>query len=335
MHATIPNALPRWRGFNLLYFFRSETRTETAGQDLEWIAEWGFDFVRLPMNYRLWTTPEQPTQRDEAVLSQLDEVVARAVGLGLHVNLNLHRAPGYSVNRRIEEPWTLWRSEEAIEAFCHQWRHFAERYADLAPEAMSFNLLNEPPEPGYFEMEMADYQRVMNTAASAIHQVDPDRRIIIDAVRWGRRPSMDTDALPYAQSCRGYEPAGISHYQASWVDGETFDEPRWPGALGWERRHRWDRSRLEEDFEPWVEMLKRGVGVHCGEFGCYNRTPHGVALAWMTDLLEILRERGIGWALWNLRGPFGILDSGRDDVNYDDHHGVPLDRALLELLQAH
>jgi hypothetical protein len=34
-----------------------------------------------------------------------------------------------------------------------------------------------------------------------------------------------------------------------------------------------------------------------------------------------------------LRGTFGILDSERSDVVYEDWHGHKLDRALLELLQ--
>ena len=53
----------------------------------------------------------------------------------------------------------------------------------------------------------------------------------------------------------------------------------------------------------------------------------------MEELLGILREMNVGWALWNFRGSFGVLDSGRSDVDYDDWHGVPLDRQLLELLQ--
>jgi len=33
-----------------------------------------------------------------------------------------------------------------------------------------------------------------------------------------------------------------------------------------------------------------------------------------------------------LRGPFGIIDSGREDVEYEDFYGHKLDRKLLELL---
>lgn len=56
-------------------------------------------------------------------------------------------------------------------------------------------------------------------------------------------------------------------------------------------------------------------------------------LAWFTDVLDILTSNGIGYALWNFRGDFGILDSGRADVDYQDWHGPQLDARLLALLK--
>jgi len=75
------------------------------------------------------------------------------------------------------------------------------------------------------------------------------------------------------------------------------------------------------------------VGVHCGECGCWNETPHDVFLAWFDDVLSVLSEHGIGFALWEFNGTFGILNSGRKDVQYEDWHGQKLDRKLLTLLQ--
>ena len=68
-------------------------------------------------------------------------------------------------------------------------------------------------------------------------------------------------------------------------------------------------------------------------FGIYNRTPHDVALAALEDNLKMLKERNWGWALWNLRGTFGPIDSGREDVTYEDWNGHKLDRRMLELLK--
>ena len=53
----------------------------------------------------------------------------------------------------------------------------------------------------------------------------------------------------------------------------------------------------------------------------------------MEDQLKMWKGLGVGWALWNLRGDFGVLDSGRDDVAYEDFGGHKLDRQMLELLQ--
>ena len=65
----------------------------------------------------------------------------------------------------------------------------------------------------------------------------------------------------------------------------------------------------------------------------FQHTPHDVVLAWMRDCLDLWKEAGWGWALWNLRGGFGILDSNRADVATADFHGHALDTQLLELLQ--
>jgi len=95
------------------------------------------------------------------------------------------------------------------------------------------------------------------------------------------------------------------------------------------------RKNLEEFYQPWIDLVKQGVGVHCGECGCYRETPHAVFLAWFGDVLDILTENQIGYALWNFRGDFGVLDSGRKDVEYEDWYGHKLDRKMLELLKRH
>jgi aryl-phospho-beta-D-glucosidase BglC (GH1 family) len=54
----------------------------------------------------------------------------------------------------------------------------------------------------------------------------------------------------------------------------------------------------------------------------------------MSDVLSLWKEVGWGWAMWNLRGRFGLLDSNRADVEYEDFHGHKLDRKMLNLLMA-
>ena len=88
-----------------------------------------------------------------------------------------------------------------------------------------------------------------------------------------------------------------------------------------------------QNVEPWRKLSDQGVGVIVGEFGAFNRTPHKIALAWLEDMLANWRDANWGWALWNFRGPFGVADSGRDDVKYEDGRGLKLDREMVALLQ--
>ncbi len=60
-----------------------------------------------------------------------------------------------------------------------------------------------------------------------------------------------------------------------------------------------------------------------------------MVLSWLSDLLSVFKELGIGWSLWNLSGSFGIMDSGRKDVDYEDFHGHKLDRKMLDILLKH
>lgn len=137
--------------------------------------------------------------------------------------------------------------------------------------------------------------------------------------------------LDLGQSCRGYFPGHISHHKASWVhkDPDSLPEPSWPGT---HNETYYGRQNIEKHYAPWIELLKNGVGVHCGECGCFNKTPHNVFLAWFEDVLDILDENGIGFGIWEFSGSFGVMNSGRADVDYEDWYGQKLDRKMLNLL---
>ena len=175
------------------------------------------------------------------------------------------------------------------------------------------------------------YRKVAKAAAEAIRRQNPDHLIIADGNNIGRDVIPEIIDLKIGQSCRGYHPAIISHYKAPWVFRETenLPVPKWPGQVGDQYL---SREMLEKMYKPWIDLVKQGVGVHCGECGCWNKTPHEVFIAWFTDVLSILSENGIGFALWEFKGSFGILNSEREDIEYEDWYGHKLDRKLLDLL---
>lgn len=318
--------LPRWRGFNLLEKFTLGGSAPYREADFDWIRAWGFDFVRLPMDYRCWTSPDDPYHLEEKALKEIDAAVQYGRDRGVHVCLNFHRAPGYCVNPP-KEPLDLWTDEEALKQCRFHWAAFARRYKGLPSAEMSFDLVNEPG-----DLPAATYARVVKALVAAIREEDPERLIIADGIQWGNTAVPELASLKIAQSTRGYTPMQVSHFRASWIHGsDTWPSPTWP-LTGSDP---WDRERLRrEKIEPWKKLERMGVGIHVGEWGAYQVTPHGVALAWMKDNLDLWEEAGWGWALWNFRGSFGVLDSGRADVRYEDFHGHKLDRRMLDLIRA-
>jgi endoglucanase len=223
----------------------------------------------------------------------------------------------------------LWKDAQALEACAFHWGAFAKRYRGIPNARLSFDLLNEPP-----DIAEETYVRVVKALAAAIRAEDPQRLIIADGLKWGREPVHRLVDAKIAQSTRGYDPMKISHYAANWIKGsDQWPEPTWP--LKESEKSVWDKERLRrERIKPWKDLEARGVGVHVGEWGPFNRTPHKVALAWMKDQLDLWKEAGWGWAMWNLRGAFGPMDSARGDVAYEDCNGHKLDGEMLKVLQA-
>ncbi|HYW79312.1 MAG TPA: cellulase family glycosylhydrolase, partial [Thermoguttaceae bacterium] len=167
--------LPEWHGFNLLEkFIKTQHNGPFLESDFQWIAEWGFDFVRLPMDYRCWTDPTDPYKLDEKVLGEIDGAVELGKKYGVHVNLNLHRAPGYTV-ASPPETLDLWTDEEAQKQFDFQWSQFARRYRGIPATQLSFDLVNEPA-----NVSNEAYAKVARRVVGAIRSVDPNRLIIAD-----------------------------------------------------------------------------------------------------------------------------------------------------------
>jgi aryl-phospho-beta-D-glucosidase BglC (GH1 family) len=345
------NKLPRWKGFNLTDFNTpnpSNNRRGTTEDHLKWMSDWGFDFVRLPIAYPYYLnfdrtqkiTPEEVYQIDESSVEKIDKLVQLAHKYNLHVCLNLHRAPGYCINAGFNEPYNLWRDDEAQKAFYFHWNYWAKKYKNVSNKKISFDLLNEPcmredmndqhsknsPVPGDL------YRKVAKAAAEAIHGENVHHLVIADGNNVGNQPIPEISDLDIAQSCRGYYPHLISHYKAPWAnkDPDHMAVPKYPGQVGDQYL---SRQMLEDYYKPWIELKNKGVGVHCGECGCWNKTPHDVFLAWFGDVLNILTTNEIGFALWEFIGDFGILNSGRADVDYQDWYGYKLDKKLLDLVQ--
>ena len=101
---------------------------------------------------------------NERNLEPLDSAIEFGKQYGIHINLCLHRIPGYCVNNAKSEPYQLFDStrdsmERALEAATFHWRYLAQRYRNVPSHQLSFDLLNEPP----FMTDQSRYVEIVTT----------------------------------------------------------------------------------------------------------------------------------------------------------------------------
>jgi endoglucanase len=329
--------IPLWRGFNLIELFAGKRGQRYQEFDFECMAEWGFNFARLPCSYWTWSDRDDWMTIRDAALEPLDHAIELGRRYGIHVNIALHRIPGYCINDGDLEPFQLFNStrtsmERALAAASYHWEHLARRYAHVSNADLSFDLLNEPP----FMLDQSRYVEIARILIHSIRQATPDRLIFADGADIGQTPILGLVDQGIVQSTRGYLPKMVSHYTAGHVPAnefESFAKPTWPMAD--DRGMLWNREMLRQQLiVKWHPLVQKGVPIHVGEWGCFSKTPHHVCLSWMNDLLALWKDVGWGWSMWNLRGPFGLLDSERADVKYEKFRGHRLDRKMLNLLMA-
>lgn len=321
-------------GFNFQWMFSTwggrapEPADERA---LDFLVEHGFDFVRVPLDYGFWTEDFDYFNPNEGVFEVIDGYVAACRSRGLHLSLNLHRAPGYCINGNEREKHNLWLDRIAQDAFAYLWEGFARRYHDVPAAALSFDLVNEPPQIGQYGLTRENHATVIRRTTAAIRAITPDRPIAIDGLAGGNLAMPELADLGATHSGRAYQPYPVSHWGAEWsTDWRTGDGPEYPGTRYYGRV--WDRDVLREFYQPWREVEAAGVAVHIGEFGCYDKTPNDSALRWFADLFTLFKEFGWGYAMWNFTGAFGIIEHGRPGAVYEEVRGYRVDRALLDLM---
>ena len=295
-----PSKLPRWRGFNLLekFYFSGEQKPFLEA-DFRMISELGFNFVRLPMDYRGYISDKDWEKFDETPLSHIDQaiewggkykVIVATVSSRATLTLS---ADGTEIAREefIADPADKrWQKVEHMK----RWDSYR---ADGAVELR----MAVPDAATNLELRTVDGDW-LSLKSIAIIAPDGSEAKVGLGTQWAEA----AETLRYLPADKG---------------GPLLGQPR---GREWLR---------DEEIKPWRAFESKGGGVMVGEWGAYNKTPHKVVLPWAEACLRNWKEAGWGWALWNFRGSFGILDSERKDVTYEDYQGHKLDRELLEILQ--
>lgn len=217
------------KGFNLLGKFDvSWSNSGFTQKEFSTIKDLGFNFVRLPLDYRTYTQAGNWDNFIELQLAKIDQAVQWGAQYNVHVCINLHRAPGYCVNSTtlpVNQQLNLWTDSVAQKAFVKHWEFFANRYKNISADQLSFNLVNEPS-----NVSEEVYVTVMKKAIDVIHQITPNRVIFVDGLEYGRKVLLSLKDKPnIAQAMHSYDPFQLTHYKADWVSGSSdWPVPQWP-----------------------------------------------------------------------------------------------------------
>ena len=134
-------------------FYDAWLANHVTKKDIDSLAKWGFNSVRLPMHYNLFTLPieDEPVTGSNTWLpkgfTMVDNLLDWCESNNMYLILDLHAAPGgQGANAAISDydssKPSLWESQDNKDKTIALWRKLAERYKD-EPWIGGYDLLNE------------------------------------------------------------------------------------------------------------------------------------------------------------------------------------------------
>jgi endoglucanase len=248
------------RAFWSTYYARFMTQ-----EDVRFLAQAGFNHVRVSFNWRLFVTESEPRQLAGVGYDYLDRLVAWCKAESLYVILDMHGAPGGQSGDNIDDSWGypfLFEDVESQALTIALWAALAEHYRD-EPAVIGYDLLNEPIAT-YFDREALNpkleplYKRIVE----AIRAHDANHIIFLGGAQW------NTDFS---------------------VFGPPFDD-----NLVYTFHRYWEEV-TPELIAPYVEFSERyNVPLWMGESG--ENT-----YEWIAAFRELLEGHNIGWTFWTYK----------------------------------
>jgi aryl-phospho-beta-D-glucosidase BglC (GH1 family) len=262
-------------------FYDAWLNNHTRKIDIDSMKRWGFNSVRLPMHYNLYTLPieKEPVPGEQTWLTKgfamTDNLLAWCKANNMYLILDLHATPGgqgndLNISDRDPAKPSLWESEQNKQKMIALWRKLAERYAN-EPWIGGYDLINEPnwgfedlanDKNGLKEQKNEPLKKLMQDVTSAIREVDKKHIIIIEGNGWGNNyngilPTWDNNmVLSFHKYWNYNDQKAIQHMLDT---REKYNVPIWLGETG-------ENSNV-----------------------------------WFTQAITLLEKNNIGWAWWPLK----------------------------------
>ena len=223
-------------------FYRAWLDNHTTRADIDQMARWGFNSVRLPIHFDQLTLPadKEPAPGQDTWLEEgfqrIDRLLEWAKANRMYLILDLHAAPGgqgndLAISDRDPAKPSLWESEENQRKTVALWKKLAARYRD-EPWIGAYDMLNEPnwsfatpgKGNGCDETESKTVWALQQRIVQAIRDVDTKHMVIIEGNCWGNNYR---GVLPvWAIITRGYRPRGTPIWQSASTNTGIATTPR-------------------------------------------------------------------------------------------------------------
>ncbi len=262
-------------------FYKAWLSNHTTKSDIDSLHAWGFNSVRLPMHFNLFTLAvgEEPVAGKNTWLpvgfELTDSLIAWCRSNHMYVILDLHAAPGgqgndLNISDRDPSKPSLWQSEADRQKTIAFWQKIAARYAN-EPIVGGYDILNEPnwgfedtlkDRNGLKEQKNEPLKQLMKDITQAIREVDKKHLIIIEGNGWGNN---------------------------------------YHGLLG-----PWDDNMVLSFHKYWNQNDQQSIQyilnyrdqynmpVWLGETGENSNT-------WFTEAIRLFEKNNIGWSWWPLK----------------------------------
>ena len=246
-------------------FYSNWRQNFVTKQDVDSIAKWGFNSIRLPMHYNLFTLPieEEPVAGENTWLDtgfeMVDELLSWCESNQIYLILDLHAAPGgqgkdAAISDYDDTKPSLWESEFNKSKTVALWGKLAARYKDKQWIG-GYDLLNEVNWPLGSNVLRELYVRITNE----IRAVDSNHILFIEG--------------------NGF---------ANDFSGLT---PQWDANMVYSPHKYWtynDTASIQ-----WVLDIRaqHNVPLWLGESGENSNV-------WFTEAINLLEDNDIGWAWW-------------------------------------
>lgn len=259
-------------------FYRRWLKNGFQEQDVKLMAEMGFNSIRLPMHYNLFTLPieEEPVRGENTWIDTgfelVDSVLAWCKEYNMYLILDMHGAPGgqgkdSNISDYDSSKLSLWESADNMDKLEALWVKLAQRYANETNIA-GYDLINEPnwkfdggDDNGCGDCQNAMLWEYYQRLIKSVREVDKNHMIILEGNCW----------------CNSY--SGLPSIKS------------WDSNLCLQFHKYW--SSNTQGAISFITNLRdsKDVPIWCGESG--ENSNH-----WYADAIRLLEENGIGWAWW-------------------------------------